>query len=305
MSEKSRPAVSRRAFMQTAAGAWAAAYAGAPSVALSAPLGLPIGSQTYPHRAMIKAGDFAGLLKIFVEIGVESVELCSPIGYTEFAPLADGKAVRTILADHGLTCVSGHFSMPELRERQSESIAWAQEVGITQMITATLGAGNTPTLDEVKRAAEEYNRIAAVAAKAGIRQGLHNEGFEMSEVEGRRTYDLLFELLDPALVWFQFQMSTISRGFVAADYFTKYPGRFISIHLQDVDLNAAPPPVANQKPDMNAPPRRGLQAALGRGSIDWAKTFRAAPIGGVKNYFVEQNMELTRASVAFLKSFRG
>ena len=111
------------------------------------------------------------------------------------------------------------------------------------MITATLGGGgNTPTLDDVKRAADEYNRIAAVAAAAGIQQGLHNEGFESSEVDGRRTYDILFELLDPKLVKFQFQMSTISRGFVAHEYFAKYPGRFISMHLQDVDLNATPPP---------------------------------------------------------------
>jgi sugar phosphate isomerase/epimerase len=305
MSEMSRPAVSRRAFLQTAAGALTAAHATSAAAAPPAPLGLPIGSQTYPHRAMIKAGDFAGLLKTFVEIGVQSVELCSPIGYAEFAPLADGKAVKAMIADHGLACVSGHFSMAELRERQGESIAWAKDVGITQMITATLAAGNTPTLDQVKRAAEEYNRIAAVAAKAGIRQGLHNEGFEMSEVDGRRTYDLLFELLDPSLVWFQFQMSTISRGFVAHEYFTKYPGRFFSMHLQDVDLNATPPPPGGQAPSAGAPARRGVQTALGRGSIDWKKTFEAARAGGVRNYFVEQNMELTKASVAFLKGLSG
>jgi sugar phosphate isomerase/epimerase len=106
-------------------------------------------------------------------------------------------------------------------------------------------------------------------------------------------------------VWFQFQMSTISRGFVAHEYFTKYPGRFFSMHLQDVDLNAAPPPAAGPTPNSNVPARRGVQTAVGRGSIDWTKTFQAATTGGVKNYFVEQNMELTKASVAFLKTFSG
>jgi hypothetical protein len=41
---------------------------------------------------------------------------------------------------------------------------------------------------------------------------------------------------------------------------------------------------------------------MGRGSIDWVRTFSAAKIGGVKNYFVEQNWELTQQSVAFLKT---
>jgi hypothetical protein len=173
------------------------------------PLGLPLGSQTYPHRALIKEVGFAGLAKALADIGVQALELCSPLGYQEFAPLADGKEVKKILTDHGLKCESCHFSMRELREAQAKSIAWAQDVGITQMVTATLGGGNTPTMDDVKKAADEYNTIAGVAAKNGMQQGLHNEGFELSEVNGRRTYDILFELLDPKLVKFQFQMSTI------------------------------------------------------------------------------------------------
>ena len=250
------------------------------------PLGLPIGSQTWPHRAMIKDGNFAGLAATMSGLGVSMLEMCSPLDYEEFASLTDGKQVKKVLSDHGLGCISAHFGMNELRKRQSESLAWAHDVGISQIITATLGAGNNPTLDDVKRAADEYNKIAAATAKAGLQQGLHNEGFELSEVGGRRTYDILFELLDPALVKFQFQMSTISRGFVAHEYFTKYPGRFFSMHVQDVDMKATPP----------------AQTSVGKGSIDWVKTFQAAKVGGVKNYFVEQNMELTKQSVAYLKT---
>jgi sugar phosphate isomerase/epimerase len=261
----------------------------------ASPLGLPIGSQTYPHRQMIKDGDFAGLLKTLKEIGVDAVELCSAFGYAEFAPLSDAKLVKKTLGDQGIKCESAHFSMREMRESQQKSIDWAREIGMTQMLVASLGGGNAPTMDAVKRAADEYNAIAAVAAKSGIQQGLHNEGFEVSMVDGRRTYDVLMELLDPALVKFQFQMSTISQGLVADEYFTKYPGRFISMHIQDVDMNATPAPGARG---------RG-QVAVGKGTIDWAKTFKAARVGGVKNYFVEQNMELTKASVAALKAMNG
>jgi sugar phosphate isomerase/epimerase len=309
--EACMPAMSRREFLKktatdTAIAGLVAAAGGA--ILQANPLGLPIGSQTYPHRQMIKDGDFAGLLKTLKAIGVERIELCSAFGYAEFASLSDPKPVKKTLDDHGVKCESAHFSMRELRENQQKSIDWAREIGMTQMCVATLGGGNTPTLDDVKRAADEYNKIAAVAAKAGMQQGLHNEGFELSSVDGRRTYDILMELLDPTLVTFQFQMSTIGQGFVADEYFTKYPGRFISMHVQDVDLNATPPPpppAADGQPARGGGGRgrgRGVQTSVGKGSIDWVKTFRAAKTGGVKNYFVEQNMELTTASVAALKT---
>jgi sugar phosphate isomerase/epimerase len=306
-------ALSRREFLKkTGTEAAVAGFLATGVAAVRAnPLGLPIGSQTWPHRAMIKDGNFAGLLKLLADIGVQEVELCSPLGYTDFAGLADGKQVKKIIADHGLKCESAHFSMKELREKHAESIAWARDAGITQMITASLG-GNAPTIDDVKKAADEYNKIAAVSAKAGIQQGLHNEGFEVSMVGGERTYDVLFRLLDPKLVKFQFQMSTISQGFVAHEYFTKYPGRFYSMHVQDVDLNATPPPPPAPPSGAPAPAAgrggqgaaRGVQVSVGKGSIDWAKTFAAAKVGGVKNYFVEQSMELTKASVAALKAMK-
>jgi sugar phosphate isomerase/epimerase len=259
------------------------------------PLDLPVGSQTWPHRKMIAEGRFAELLDTLKGLGVGAIELCSPFGYPEFASLADGAAVKRMVEDHGLTCTSTHVVMREMRQHQQQCIEWAQAAGITEMYVATLGGGATPTLDEVARLADEYNAIAAVAAAAGIQQGLHNEGFELSRVGGNassgveapRTYDLLLERLDPQLVTFQFQMSAAARGFVAADYFTRYPGRFASMHVQDVDVQAT---TAD----------RVVQAPVGKGMIDWPGTFRAARAAGVRSYYVEQSMELTRESVAAL-----
>jgi len=290
--------LSRREFMEQAAAAAGFLAGSAPRLRAN-PLGLPIGSQVYPTRSMLK--DFPAYVKMMAGIGVTRLELCSPIGYgADFAALANGREVRTTLADHGMKAESSHFSMAELRTSQQKSIEWAKEVGISQMVSATLGdgnGGNTPTLDQVKRAAEEYNVIAAAAAKAGMQQGLHNEGFEVSMVEGRRTYDVLLELLDPKLVKFQFQMSTITAGLIGAEYFLKYPGRFNSMHLQDVDMNAPVPP-----PDAGGRGGRRPQVAIGKGTIDWVKTFAAAKAARIESYYVEQNWELTQQSVAYLKT---
>jgi sugar phosphate isomerase/epimerase len=283
--------LSRRDFCKIAAGnAVAAGLFSAGVMKLKAdPLGLPIGCQTWPVRDLI-AKDFPGTIKQLAAAGFQTIELCSPIGYSDsgFAGLAKykGAELRKILSDSGISCVSSHFGMEELRGDQERSIAWAKDVGLTQMLVASLGGPKKPTMDDVKHAADDYNKIAERAAKAGIQQGLHNEEFEMSTVDGKRTYDVLFELLDPKLVKFQFQVSTISRGFDAAEYFNKYPGRFISMHVQG----------------WSAQTRKIMP--VGEDSLDWKKIFSAAKTGGIKNYFVEMNLDMMKASVPYLRKLQ-
>jgi len=240
------------------------------------------------------------------DLGVRSLELCSP-GYGEFASLSDGKQARKVLEDHGLKCPSAHFEMSELRTKPQEMIAWAKDIGMTQMGTASLGGqvqNGVTTMDAVKRAADEYNKIGAEAAKAGLQQFLHDEGFELSKVDDRLTYEVLLELLDPKLVKMQFQMSAMRTVGDPVTYFTKYPGRFISMHLQGVDLNAPLPARGGQGAPGGRAGRGGRSPglAVGKDSLDWAKIFAAAKTGGLKNYFVEQNWDLTLQSVAYLKT---
>jgi sugar phosphate isomerase/epimerase len=282
---------SRRTFLKNSA---AAGLLPAAAGALHAnPLGLPIGSQTYPHRKRIKDGDFAGLCRDLAGLGITSIELCSP-GYEEFVSLADGKQTRSIIEDHGLHCPSAHFDLNELRHKQDQSIAWAHDIGMTQMGTASLDGpvkNGTTTMDAVKRAADEYNKIAEKAAQAGIQQFLHDETFEMSKVDRRLTYQVLLELLDPKLVKMQFQMSAMPAVGDPVMYFNKYPGRFISMHLQGVNQNA---PSGG----------RGHGVAVGHDGLDWAKIFEAAKTGGLKNYFIEQNWDLTVQSAEYLKGLK-
>jgi len=284
-------AISRREFLKDAAkGAAAAGFLSAGARELRAnPLGMPIGCQTWPVRAMI-AKNFPGTIKQLAEAGFQTIELCSPVGYADsgFAGLGKytGAELRRILGDAGVSSVSSHFGIGELRGNQQGRIAWAKDVGLTQMIVPSLDGPRKPTMDDVKRAADEYNKMGEQAAKAGIQQGLHNEDFELSIVDGKRTYDLLLDLLDPKLVKFQFQVSTISQGYDAAEYFTKYPGRFMYMHVQGWS--------AETKKVM----------AVGQDTLDWKKIFTAAKVGGIENYFVEMNLEMMQASVPYLRKLQ-
>ena len=284
-------AISRREFCKVA-GAQGAAVgllsAGVMKVKAN-PLGLPIGCQTWPVRDMISK-DFPGTLKTLAAAGFQSIEMCSPMGYSDsgFGGLTKykGAEIKKIISDAGLTCTSSHFGMDELRKDQQASIAWAKDVGLTQMLVPSLDGPKTPTMDDVKRAADEYNKMGERAAQAGIQQGLHNEEFELSKVDGKRTYDVLLELLDPKLVKFQFQVSTVSEGYDAAEYFTKYPKRFVSMHVQGWDASTK------------------KIVAVGKDTLDWHKIFSTAKTGGIKNYFVEMNLDMMKASVPYLRNLK-
>src|SRR5436305_4946415 len=123
--------MSRRKFIQKVAVHSAACGSLAASVAnvRANPLGLPIGSQVWPLRPMLK--DFPAFAKRIAGIGVTRLELCSPLGYgAEFKSVANAKEVKKIMADHGLAAESSHFTMGELRKNQEKSIEWAKEIGI-------------------------------------------------------------------------------------------------------------------------------------------------------------------------------
>ena len=75
-------------------------------------------------------------------------------------------------------------------------------------------------------------------------------------------------------------------GYEAATYFKKYPGRFISIRVQDWSA-------AEKK-----------QVPIGKGMVDWPALFRAAKIAGVKNYFVELDLDALKESYPYLHDLK-
>src|ERR1017187_9452109 len=221
-------AISRRSFLHVSAiGLVGAGYLGAN------PLGLPIGCQTWPVRQTI-GKDLDGTLKELAGMGIE---MCSPPGYVQmgFGPLAQMKPaqLRDKIHAAGLGCESCHFGFTELRDHLDERLAFAKELGLKQMIISTFGVPKDAKMADWMHAVDDANKFGERTQKAGIQLGFHNHDFEFHKIDGELIYDKLMGEFDPKLVKMQFQVSVISLGYQAADYFEKYPGRFLSIHLQD------------------------------------------------------------------------
>lgn len=245
----------------------------------------PIGFQTFPIRDMI-AKDFPGTLKMMAGHGYQLVEMCSPQGYVSsgFGPLTNIKPaeMRTIITDAGLTCPSCHFTFPELTDKLDERIEFANQLGLTQMICSTFWLPKTATLNDYLESADKLNKSAEKIKKADMQAGFHNHEFEFAVLDNQLIYDALMNRFDADLVKMQFQTEVINLGYKASTYFNKYPGRFISAHLSDW--------TADKK-----------EVPIGQGIIDWKEFFAASKTGGVKNYFVEMNLDDMKNSVAYIR----
>ncbi len=263
---------------------------GAAALAAKAdPLGMPIGCQVYPVREAL-AKDFEGTLKTLAGLGYKRIEMCSPPGYATagFGPLVQipVSEMRKNIEAAGLRCESSHFNFRELKENLDDRIGWAKELGLRQMILATFGLPRTATMADWGAAAETLNGIGERVRKAGMQLGFHNHDGEFAKIDGELIYDALMQRLNGKLVKMQFQVSVISLGYEAAAFFRKYPGRFLSAHLQDWS------------------PEEKKQVAVGKGAVDWKKLFNAGKTAGIRNYFVELNMDMLGPSYSYLHELK-
>jgi sugar phosphate isomerase/epimerase len=282
--------INRRGFLATGTKAAGAAFllSRLPSSIFEAAYAnnIKIGFQSWTVRDKLSK-DLAGTLKMMAGQGYQQIEMCSPKGYETigFGPLAKMKTqdLRKAIEEAGLSCPSCHFGFGEFKDEViEERIEFARELGLSQMICSTFWLPKTATLKDYLAAADSLNAAAAKIKKAGMQAGFHNHEFEFAKLDDQLIYDALMGRFDPDLVKMQFQTEVINLGYKAADYFKKYPGRFISAHLSDW--------TADKK-----------EAALGKGVIDWKEFFAAAKTAGIKNYFVEMAPDKFEDSAAFLR----
>jgi sugar phosphate isomerase/epimerase len=246
---------------------------------------MPLGFQVWTVKDML-IKDFPGTLKMIAGMGYESVEMCSPPGYESsgFGPLMKltAKEMKQIINDAGLVFESSHYGMDELRNHLDERIEFAKESGQKQMILSSFGLPRNATMSDWLKAADELNNIGLKTKKSGIQTGFHNHNMEFEKIGDTLIYDALMSQFDPEYVKMQFQVAVISIGYKASDYFTKYPGRFISAHLADWS------------------PTDKKSVALGKGVVDWTEFFKTIKKGGVKNIFVEMDLATFKDSANFI-----
>jgi sugar phosphate isomerase/epimerase len=179
--------------------------------------------------------------------------------------------VAATLKNEGLRAPSCHMSAETIFVGWERSLETAKLLGHEYLFVPDFDGWTKQTLDHWRQWADRFNAAGAVARRAGIWLGFHNEPYHQKPIDGKIPLDEFIDRLDPSVTRLQLDVGNMLIG--GGDptwYLQKYPNRFWSFHLKDV--------VADRSSD----------TGLGKGIFDFKRFLAAVPSLEQKPAYVEE-----------------
>ncbi len=231
----------------------------------------PIGLQMYTLRDQAEK-DLPGVLAAVKKIGIQELELYWNL-YSRPA-----KELKQLIADQGLTAPSGHLDYDGFETK----LDYAKEVGFHYVICPMLPKSMWNSLDDFKKAAEQFNKWGEKVNAMGMRFGFHNHNYEFKDFGGQTGWDAIVKGTDPKLVVLEMDCYWITQaGRNPVEMLNSLHGRVKCIHVKDRKPGAAP------SQELNDAAMHFTE--VGTGAIDYKKVLAAAEKNGVEHYFLEQD----------------
>jgi sugar phosphate isomerase/epimerase len=265
-----------------------AAAAGLPCLAIAAPMKEPIGLALYTVRDAL-ARDFLGTLREIHRIGYRKVQAYMNLNGRNAAQL------RQAFDSNGLEWNAAHCTNEQFTETLPQTIEQAVAAKLRYLVTAMPLIPNSfdavkqgLPLDTWKRNAELFNRIGEQVKRAGMVFGYHNHNPDFRPYGDTTAFDTLLALTDPNLVKLEMDVGWVTAGGKdPVDYLTRFPQRFIILHLKDLARDFVP----NYQFQMKG-------AVAGQGIMNWPRLFAAARKADIKGLYVEQEAPYVPSSLA-------
>lgn len=200
---------------------------------------LGIGLQLYSVRDDMSKDPVETMLKVG-EIGYDFVEAA---GYSDgkfygiepetFKELVEGNGMY-FRGSHCGQAIPDSGNWEELMPWWDKCIAAHKKAGVEYIVQPFMGKTGYESLEGLADYCAYFNAVGEKCKKAGIKFGYHNHDKEFKELEGEVIYTYMLENTDPEKVMFQLDLYWIAQGDGnAAEYFAKFPGRFLSFHIKD------------------------------------------------------------------------
>ncbi|WP_374756022.1 sugar phosphate isomerase/epimerase family protein [Larkinella knui] len=252
----------------------------------------PIGVQSYTYRNSFPKG-VAATLDTIQSLGITEMEGSTPKGVTT-------EEFKKMLKDRNISIPGTGAGYEQLVKDPMEVVQKAKELGSQFVMCAWIPhqKGNF-TLENAKKAVEDFNRVGKVLKENGLTFCYHNHGFEFQPYEDGTLFDYIVKNTNPDYVSFEMDILWATHG--GADpvkLLNKYGNRWKLMHLKDLKKGV--------KGDFTGNTPQENDVILGTGQIDMPMVLKTARKVGIKHYFIEDESNIWSyqlpKSIAYLKN---
>jgi sugar phosphate isomerase/epimerase len=176
----------------------------------------------------------------------------------------------------------------------------AQALGAKYIMCPGIPHKRVLTMDDCQLAITSFNNWGEQFKAAGIHFVYHPHGPEFQPSSDGTLLDTLAQGMKPGIA--DFEMDTfwfVWAGRNPVDYLNRYRGRWVLMHLKDLQKGA--------KGDLNPNAPESVDVPVGTGQVNWPGVLRAST-GTVKHYYVEDGsadpVAHIRQSLSYLRAVR-
>jgi len=253
----------------------------------------PLGVQTYTFRRSI-GNDPAKVLDTIKILGFTEVEG----GGGRIAP----EDFKKLCDERGISIPSTGADYGQLVKAPDSVVMRAKALGSKYVMCAWIPHENgVLTLENAKKAAEDFNKAGKFLKDNGLILCYHAHGYEFQPYEDGTLLDYIFKNTNPEYVSFEMDIFWIQFG--GGDpvaLLKKYGDRWKLMHLKDMRKGI--------KKDLTGGTSQENDVAFGTGQMDIPAILKEAKNIGIKHYFIEDEssniIEQLPISIAYLKSLK-
>jgi len=251
----------------------------------------PIGIEAYTYRNSFPI-NIAATLDTIKSLGITEMEGPNPKNVSP-------EDFKKMLAERGIKMTSIGLDYGAIAKDPEDAVKQAKFWGVKYVMVAWIPHGSTFTIDDAKKAVDDFDRAGKVLHDNGITLCYHAHGYEFGPYENGTLFDYLAKNTNPEYLSFEMDiMWAFHGGADPAKLLYKYKDRWKLMHLKDIRKG-----IAN---DLTGGTSQLNDVALGTGQLNIPEILKAAKAVGIKHYYIEDESPNHAAqipvTIAYVKS---
>ncbi|TCO07773.1 sugar phosphate isomerase/epimerase family protein [Natronoflexus pectinivorans] len=217
--------------------------------------------------------DVPATLDLIKEMGITNIEFSNLFGLTAVE-------LRQLLDERGMICTSYGVGYHTLVNDTEQVISDAKTLGAKYVRVAWIPHEGEFSLDDARRAVNDFNEAGRKIAKEGLYFCYHNHGYEFRSHGDGTLFDYIVQNTNPEYVSFELDLLwTVHPGADPVELLQTYPDRFRLMHLKDLRRGVVG--------DFSGGTPRENDVILGTGQVDFPAVLKAARKTNIEYYYIE------------------